>query len=96
LLARLAEPKMREHAQLMVIESAKMALKSSDLMKLQRLRTTVRSEGIDQAIAANDLTAIDIGIECLARAPDAKQRAFEFLEDNAGSPLAESLRAACP
>jgi hypothetical protein len=92
----LAEPKAREHAQLMVLESAKMALKSRDLMKLQRLRTTVRTGGIEQAIAPNDLTAMDIGIECLAQAADAKQRAFEFLEDNPGSPLAESLRIACP
>jgi hypothetical protein len=95
MMERFKEPKMREHAQLMVLESAKMELKNGNLAQLQRLRTTLRQEGIDQVVAASDLTAIDIGIECLARTADAKTRAFEFLEDNPSSPLAESLRAAC-
>jgi hypothetical protein len=95
MMERLKEPKMREHAQLMVVEGAKMALKNGDLPQLQKLRTTIRQEGIEQVIAAGDLTAIDIGIECLARTADAKARAFEFLEDNPSSPMAESLRAAC-
>jgi hypothetical protein len=92
----LADPKMREHAQLMVTESAKMALKKRDLMQLHRLRETVRNEGIEQAISANDLQAMDLGIECLSRARDAKQRIADFLDENPGSPLAEQLREACP
>jgi hypothetical protein len=95
MIERFKDPAAREHAQLMVIESAKMTLKTRDLAQLQKLRDTLRVEGIEQVIPANDLAAIDVGIACLAQGAEAKQRAFEFIEDNPSSAMNEGLRSAC-
>jgi hypothetical protein len=95
-MERLKEPKMREHAQKMVTESAKLTMRNRDLMQLTRLRTTLSEQGIEQVIAPADLTAIDLGIQCLSQAGGAKERVNDFLDENPGSPLAESLRSVCP
>lgn len=96
MLERLAEPKMREHAQKMVIESVKLAVKNRDLMQLTRLRTTLGEQAIDQVLPAADVTAIDLATQCLSNASGAKERTADFLDENPSSPLAESLRSACP
>lgn len=93
--AALQDPKVLDHAKLMVVESAKLYLHNSDLANLMHLRSTLREQGIEPALAPADLTGIEIGIECLQQTAEAKSRAFEFLEDNAGSPLADGLRFAC-
>lgn len=94
-MERLSDPKMREHAQKMVTESAKLAMKNHDLMQLTRLRTTLSEQGIEQVIAPADLTAIDLGMQCLSQAGGVKDRVTDFLDENATSPFAESLRSAC-
>ncbi len=95
-MERLSDPKMREHAQKMVTESAKHAMRNRDLMQLTRLRTTLSEQGIEQVIAPADLTAMDLGIQCLSQAGGAKERVNDFLDEHASSPFAESLRSACP
>jgi hypothetical protein len=87
---------MREHAQKMVIESVKMTLKNRDLMQLTRLRSTISEQAMDQVLAPADVTAIDLAMQCLSSAGGAKERIAEFLDENPSSPLAESLRSACP
>jgi hypothetical protein len=96
MLERLKEPKMREHAQKMVVESVKMTLNNRDLMQLTRLRTTIADQAMDQVLAPADVTAIDLGMQCLSGARGAKERIAEFVDENPSSPLAESLRSACP
>jgi len=96
MLERLAEPKMREHAQKMVIESVKMALKNRDIMQLTRLRTTLTEQAIDQILPPADVAALDLGMQCLSGAGNAKERVADFLDEHPSSPLAESLRGVCP
>jgi hypothetical protein len=92
---RFQDPKIREHAQLMVTETARVALQKRDLEQLRRLRDATRQGGIEQVIAPGDLQAIDIGLDCLVRAGGFRARADDFLEDNPSSVLAEALRGAC-
>lgn len=92
---QLQDPKVLEHAKLMVVESAKLYMHNSDLANLMHLRATLREQGIEPAMPAADLTAIDVGVECLQQTTDAKTRASDFLEDNPSSPLADGLRFAC-
>ncbi len=96
MLERLADPKMRDHAQKMVIESVKLALSKRDIMQLTRLRTTLSEQAIDQILAPADVTALDLGMQCLSGAGGAKERIADFLDEHPSSPLAESLRGACP
>jgi hypothetical protein len=71
-------------------------MRNRDLMQLTRLRTTLSEQGIEQVLAPADLTAIDLGMQCLSQAAGAKERVNDFLDENAGSPFTESLRTACP
>jgi hypothetical protein len=89
------DPKIREHAQLISIESARAAMKLRKLEQLQRLRESLRDERIAHVIAPSDLEAMDVGIDCLARASGFRQHAEDFLDDHPASALAASVREVC-
>jgi type IV secretory pathway VirB10-like protein len=89
------DPKIREHAQLISIESARAAMKQRNLDQLRRLRESLRDERLAGVIAPNDLEAMDVGIDCLARASGFRQHADDFLDDHPASPLAASVREVC-
>jgi type IV secretory pathway VirB10-like protein len=89
------DPKIREHAQLISIETARMAMKQRNLEHLRRLRESLRDQRIANVIPASDLEAMDVGIDCLARASGFRQHADDFLDDHPSSELAASVREVC-
>jgi hypothetical protein len=89
------DPKIREHAQLMSIETARAAMKQRKLAQLRQLRESLRDERLAGVIPASDLEAMEVGIDCLARASGFRQHAEDFLDDHPASALAASVREAC-
>lgn len=89
------DPKIREHAQLMSLETARAAMKQRNLEQLRHLRDSLRDQRVAGVIPPSDLEAMDVGIDCLARASGFRQHADDFLDDNPSSELAASVREVC-
>jgi type IV secretory pathway VirB10-like protein len=89
------DPKLREHAQLMSTESARMLMQQGNLEGLRRLRDALRDQRVANVISPIDLEAMDVGIDCMARGAGFRQHADDFLDDHPSSSLAESVRAVC-
>jgi pyruvate/2-oxoglutarate dehydrogenase complex dihydrolipoamide acyltransferase (E2) component len=89
------DPKIREHAQLIAIENARLSIQQGNVERLRQLRETLSDQRVASAIPPNILDGMDVAIACMTQAAGFRSRAEDYLEDNPSAPLTASVREAC-
>jgi hypothetical protein len=88
-------PELRRHAQLMIPGVLLHAIEEGNLEHVRTMRDQLQAKRADGYMSNNDFEALDLVIDCLERAPDARDEAKDFLQFGSASILTEALKRAC-
>jgi hypothetical protein len=88
-------PELRRHAQLMIPGVLLHAIEEGNLEHVRTMRDQLQAKRADGYMSNNDFEALDLVIDCLERAPDARDEAKDFLQFGSATILGEALKRAC-
>ena len=88
-------PELRRHAQLMIPGVLLHAIEEGNLEHVRTMRDQLQAKRADGYMSNNDFEALDLVIDCLERAPDARDEAKDFLQFGSATILTDALKRAC-
>ena len=88
-------PELRRHAQLMIPGVLVHAIEEGNLEHVRTMRDQLQAKRADGYMSTNDFEALDLVINCMERAPDARDEAKDFLQFGSASIISEALKRAC-
>lgn len=93
--AGLISPELRRHALLMIPPTLLQAVENENLTHVRALRDQLAARRADNILTAADFEALDLIIECMEHAPDAREEGRDFLEFGATTIVRDALKRAC-
>lgn len=88
-------PELRRHAQLMIPGALIHAIEQGNLEHVRTVRDQLLAKRADGYMSDNDFEALDLVIDCLEHASDARDEAKDFLQFGSATILTDVLKRAC-
>ena len=88
-------PEVRRHAQLMIPGALLHAIEQGNLEHVRTVRDQLLAKRADGYMSDNDFEALELVIDCLDRAPDARDEAKDFIQFGGATILTDVLKRAC-
>lgn len=88
-------PEAREHGRAMLLHTLLAVVDKQDVEQARWLRKQLDDGRARGVIPQADIEAVDLVIDCLAHAPDAREEARDFLQFAPPPTLAPAVRRAC-
>jgi hypothetical protein len=88
-------PEVREHALKMIPLTVLQAVEQENLAHVRSLRDQLSARAADGLLSRSDLEALDLVVECMEHAPEARDEGRDFLQFGAATIMREALKRAC-
>jgi hypothetical protein len=88
-------PEIKLHAQKLVPPTVLQAVEQGNLAHVRSLRDQLSARASEGLLAPSDLEALDLVVECMENATDAREEARDLLQFGSATILSEALKAAC-
>jgi hypothetical protein len=88
-------PEVRDHALKMIPLAVLQAVEQENLAHVRSLRDQLSARAADGLLSRSDLEALDLVVECMEHAPEARDEGRDFLQFGASTIMREALKRAC-